>query len=440
MVVSGQNEGTRMTARLDDVVAADTAVVVDDQQHNQFQVHRSSMTSADIHRAEIARIFNHSWLYVGHESEVPGPGDFVRRPVGGRPVFMVRGAKSGHINVFHNTCPHRGAVVCRQDSGTSKLFQCFYHAWSFDSEGALKGVPDREAYGTKLDFSKLGLKRVPRVESYRGLVFASYDPDIVDLDTYLADAKEYVDLVMDSSESPLVVIKGTHDYSINANWKLLVENSIDGYHAQSTHSTYFRYLSSMGTDLAGGVSGRAVPLGNGHAVIEYTAPWGRPVAKWEPLFGEEAKADIDRQRADLVERHGEQRAHTIADMNRNLLIYPNLIINDIMAVTVRTLFPVAPDRVDVTAWELAPQAELKQLRQRRLDSFLTFLGPGGFATPDDLEALESCQQGYSSGGIEWNDISRGMARGPMANDEEQMREFWRRWQGQMGTAGARTAQ
>jgi len=121
-------------------------------------------------------------------------------------------------------------------------------------------------------------------------------------------------------------------------------------------------------------------------------------------------------------------------VNRNMLIYPNLIINDIMAVTVRTFYPPAPVAVDVTAWEFAPVNELKALRQRRLDSFLTFLGPGGFATPDDVEALESCQQGFASGGVAWSDISRGMGRTAMANDEEQMRAFWRRWQHQMGAA------
>lgn len=428
-----------MITRVGDRMAVDSPIVVDDPAHHEFRVHRSAMTSPEIHRQEIARIFDRSWLYVGHESEVPGPGDFVRRPVAGRPVFMVRGAKSGNVNVFHNTCPHRGAVVCRQDAGSSKVFQCFYHAWSFDSEGALRGVPDRDAYGSGLDFGKLSLRRVARVESYRGFVFASYDPEIVDLQTYLADAKDYIDLVIDGGDNTLGVIKGTNEYSINANWKLLVENSVDGYHAQSTHDTYFKYLSSMGTELRGGVDGRAVGLGNGHAVIEYTAPWGRPVAKWEPLFGEQARAEIDRLRADLADRYGQERAHTITEVNRNLLIYPSLIINDIMAVTVRTLFPVAPDRVDVTAWELAPREELSQLRQRRLDSFLTFLGPGGFATPDDIEALESCQQGFASGGVEWSDISRGMARRPMANDEEQMREFWRRWQQQMGSAADRNA-
>ncbi|ORW28670.1 aromatic ring-hydroxylating oxygenase subunit alpha [Mycobacterium palustre] len=416
-----------------------TPLVVDDQDRQVFRVHRSAMTSPDVHRAEIERVFGKCWLYVGHESEIPKPGDFVRRKVAGRPIFMVRGAKSGKINVFHNTCTHRGALVCRQDSGNAKVFSCFYHAWSFDTEGRLNGVPDREGYSNDLNYDELGLARVARVESYRGFVFASYDPDIVDLPTYLAGATEYIDLVVDGCGGSVEIIKGTNEYSFDANWKLLAENSIDGYHAASTHDTYFKYLVSLGTDMQGGVVGQAVKLGNGHAVIEYSSPWGRPVAKWEPLFGEESRSEIDRLRAELVDRYGEERARKMAEVNRNLIIYPNLIINDIMAVTVRTMFSPAPDRVDVTAWELAPSDELPTLRHRRLDSFLTFLGPGGFATPDDIEALESCQQGYTSGGVEWNDISRGMGRGSTASDEEQMREFWRRWQQQMGTAPYRAA-
>ena len=134
--------------------------MVDDQVNQTFRVHRSAMTSPEVHRAEIERIFAKSWLYVGHESEIPNPGDFVRRPLGGRPIFMVRGVNSGNVNVFHNSCTHRGALVCRQDSGTAKVFSCFYHAWSFDTEGELKGVPDRDAYAGGLKFDELGLKRV----------------------------------------------------------------------------------------------------------------------------------------------------------------------------------------------------------------------------------------------------------------------------------------
>jgi p-cumate 2,3-dioxygenase alpha subunit len=404
-------------------------LVEEDLAGHRFRVHRSTMTLPEIHAMEVERVFGRSWLYVGHESEIPEMGDYVRRPVGGRQVFMVRG-RSGQVNVFHNSCTHRGAMVCRADRGTAKVFSCFYHAWSFNTDGDLVGVPDRQAYGDGLDFSKLGLRSVPRVESYRGFVFLSYDPDIIGLVEYLADAKEYIDLVVDATGTP-EIISGTNEYAINANWKLLAENSIDGYHAVSTHDTYFKYLVALGTDLAGGVQGTAKALGNGHAVLEYAAPWGRPVAKWEPLFGEASREEIGRLRAELVDRHGEERASRMADTNRNLLIYPNLVINDIMAVTVRTFMPVSADRMEITAWEMAPSEELPQLRQRRLDSFLTFLGPGGFATPDDIEALESCQQGFHSGGVEWNDISRGMAREPQANDEEQMRAFWRRWNEQM---------
>jgi p-cumate 2,3-dioxygenase alpha subunit len=409
-------------------------LVDEDREHHRFRVHRSTMTSPEIHALELERVFARSWLYVGHESEIRDPGDYVRRPVGGKQVFMVR-SKSGEVRVFHNSCTHRGAMVCRKDQGNAKVFQCFYHAWSFDTEGRLVGVPDRDAYGDGLDFGALGLRSVARVESYRGFVFLSYDTGVVDLVEYLAGATEYLDLVVDAT-GDAEIIRGTNEYAIEANWKLLAENSIDGYHAVPTHDTYFKYLVALGTDLSGGVAGTAKSLGNGHAVLEYSAPWGRPVAKWEPLFGEDSRDEIGRLRADLVAKHGEERARRMCDTNRNMLIYPNLVINDIMAITVRTFIPTSADRMEVTAWEMAPRDELPQLRQRRLDSFLTFLGPGGFATPDDIEALESCQQGFHSGGVEWNDISRGMAREPLANDEEQMRTFWRQWNQQI-TGGTR---
>ena len=171
--------------------------------------------------------------------------------------------------------------------------------WTFDSEGKLKGVPDRDAYAGGLNFDELGLA-VARVESYRGFVFVSFDPDIVDLQTYLAGAKDYLDLVVDGCGGMSSSSRGTNEYSFTANWKLLVENSIDGYHASPpTTRTSSIWCRSAPTCRA---ASRAEPstLGNGHAVIEYSAPWGRPVAKWEPLFGEDARDEIDRLRADLV--------------------------------------------------------------------------------------------------------------------------------------------
>jgi len=181
------------------------------------------------------------------------------------------------------------------------------------------------------------------------------------------------------------------------------------------------------------VAGTGLDLGNGHAVIEYSAPWGRPIGQWVPLWGEAAKADVERIVAGLTERYGEERAKRIALKNRNLLIFPNLIINDIMAITVRTFYPVAPDLLHVNAWALAPIEETAAARKNRLESFLEFIGPGGFATPDDVEALQSCQSGFSNADqVPWNDISKGMGRAaPMADDEEQMRGFWRGWSARM---------
>src|SRR4029077_21110253 len=111
---------------------------------------------------------------------------------------------------------------------------------------------DRHAYPGGVNLDELGLRRGERVESYRGFVLASFDPDIVDLRTYLGDAKEYMDLVIDGCGGSVELVRGTNQYSFAANWKLLVENSVAGYHAESTHDTYFKYLVSIGTDLRGG--------------------------------------------------------------------------------------------------------------------------------------------------------------------------------------------
>ena len=418
------------------------AYIEEDEQHHVFRVRRSTMTSPEIALREQDRIFRRCWLYVGHESEVRAAGDFVRRTVAGQPLILVRG-KDGVVRCFFNTCPHRGATICRQDAGNTKVFQCFYHAWTFGIDGALVGVPDEAGYGDGFRREEMGLRPATRCESYRGFVFVCFDPAAPSLGDYLARAKDYIDLIVDAADGAVEIVAGTHEYAIDANWKLLAENSVDGYHGLPTHETYFKYVAGiekraaeeMGTQLSSpkGVVGRAFDLGNGHAVVEYEAPWGRPIAKWSPLFGLEAKPEVEAIRQRLRERHGEERARRMVDMNRNMLIFPNLVINDIMAVVVRTISPVSATRMSVAAWQLAPIAEAEGPRERRLESFLTFLGPGGFATPDDVEALESCQAGFACLGVEWNDLSRGMNRDPQTVDELQMRTFWRRWAQMMGT-------
>ncbi len=415
--------------------------IVERPEDEYFAYHRSVLTSPEVHAAELATIFKHCWLYLGHESEIPEAGDYRRRMIADQPIFFVRGRESGEINVFANTCTHRGATICRTDRGNANTFQCFYHAWTFDTEGQLIGVPDEQSYGGSWNKCDLGLVRVPRVESYRGFIFVNFDPHADDLPTYLAGAREYIDNLADASDvaasvlsgnggavrGSLEVLRGSHQYGIKANWKLLVENSMDGYHLAPTHHTYFQFLKDSGATVTPS-TGAMYALGNGHAVIEYSGAWGRPVAKWSPQFGAETRPQIEQIHDALVDQMGE-RGRAMAELNRNLFIFPNMFLMDNNAVAIRTIQPTAVGYMDAAQYELAPRNEHPSVRSVRLESYVTFAGPGGLATPDDVEALESCQQGAAARVAEWSILSRGYHDAvPSLTGEEQIRGFWRRWQ------------
>ena len=411
--------------------------VEDDRDGGLFRVNRQVFIDRDIFERERRLIFNRCWLYIGHSSELPAANSFVRRNVAGRELIFNRDRK-GEFRAFFNTCPHRGAMVVRDATGSAMAFKCFYHGWSFNNNGKFATRMQPGVYPD--DFGQAGcqdLVRVPKLAQYRDFWFVNYDAGAIALEDYLADARELIDVVADHSPDGMEIIGGAQEYSIAANWKLLVENSTDGYHAHETHSTYIEYLGEAiggppSLPTGDGVV-RATDLKHGHAAIEGVAPWGRPVAHWIPAWGDQGKVDVEQMHRELKERLGEDRAYRIAKQSRNINIFPNLVINDIMAITVRSFYPEAPDYMNVWGWALGPKGELPDFRKRRLDNFLEFLGPGGFATPDDVEALESAQRGYRNADFApWNDISRGMLKEvPAGDDEEQMRCFWREWSRRM---------
>jgi len=411
-------------------------LVIDDHERGLFKVRRTAFSSQEVFEHEREAIFDRTWLYVGHESELKGPNSFITRTPGGRPSIVTRDAE-GQLHAFLNACPHRGNQVARERSGNVRLFTCFYHAWSFDTKGALVGLPGDDAYTDAFDKKDMGLVPVPRFESYRGMMFVSFDTEIVDLVTYLGNARETVDHMLDFGGDDVEAVEGAQNYSIKANWKLLVENSMDAYHAASTHARYFReYIPAMGMDPSSWVGGakafvgwKGVDLGNGHAMIEGPA---LPT----PLDAS-APEELARIRAALDVKFGKERAHKIADYSRNLFIYPNLILISFWR-TVRTFYPVAPDYMEVDAWALLPRSESEHLRHKRIENFLSFLGPAGLATPDDVAALEGCQRGFLAlPDRTFSDISRGMGREPLNTDELQMRAFWRRWKAMLaGETGA----
>lgn len=397
----------------------------DDREMPRFRVNRRAMVDPEVFALEREHIFDRCWLYVGHETELTKKNDFKTRTVAGRPLIFARDAK-GEIRVWVNSCPHRGAMLCREGEGNARFLTCFYHGWSFSTAGECVSIPDDASYGE--NFARPGLAGPAKVDSYRGFVFVSFTDDIADLTTYLAGATEYIDLVADQSDEGMRVLSGTHEYSARTNWKLLVENSIDGYHAATTHQRYFQMvMAARGKiDPSALMDSRGIDLGNGHAVAAgaqgTSGLFGRPLS-------DAGQAERNARFEGFRRKFGDAWVDRMEGA-RNLVVFPNLILIDlVMGVVIRRLEPLEPGYLEVTAWHLAPPDEGEELHRQRLDNFLTFWGPGGLATPDDVEALETCQRSYAAAKeLPWSDISRGMAKPvPTASDEFQMRTWWRRW-------------
>ena len=409
-----------------------------DRERGRFLVHRSAYTSPEIFEEERRRILHRSWIVLGHESEVREKGDFVVRQVVDRELIFNRDA-DGRVNAFFNTCRHRGAAICREPRGNRKSFVCPYHGWAYRSSDQLFNQHATYGYGER--FNEDGfydLQPVPRIAARAGFYFVNFDAAAVALDDYLADAGPMLDAIAEQSGVGMEVVRGCHEYEIKANYKLICENSYDGYHLDLTHSSFVDYMRTMVKGIPVSemnIRGIAKSLGNGHACFELEIPTGRPVAQWLPVWGEQARVEIEAKRLELERRLGAAKAGRIAVTNRNMVIFPNSIINDQQTVLLRTVTPTAHNRMIIRAWSLGPVDEGPVLRRIRNEGALSFLGPGGFATPDDVEMLELCQKGFESSDVEWNDISKGYR--PDENtlrdtdehfdNELQMRAYWYRW-------------
>lgn len=420
-------------------------LIVDRPDEGVFRVHRSVMTSQEVYEREKSEIFDKCWLFVGHDSEIEANGDFRRRAVGGRPLIFVRGS-DGQIRVLYNACTHRGAMVCREHEGQASSFTCLYHAWRFNNKGELAGVLQPDGYSDAFHKENMGLKSPPRVESYRGFWFVNYDAQAEDLVSYLGGMRELMDLTIDAAESlgGWKILPGIAKYSVRANWKLLVENSYDGYHLAPVHSTYLDYMSwrqrkagvekvaiSDATSAETLKRTRSFAVKNGHGGMIHGAV-GRAIANPSPLWPDDIQAEVRRIWQENVDRFGIERGRQMSEVSRHMCIFPNLIFQDSQTgVRLRQILPVAPDLIDVMQWDLVPRNEREDLHESRMEYSLAFLGPGGLATPDDAEALEACQRGFAAREVEWSDISRGMMRTPQMNDELQMRSFWRGWRAKM---------
>jgi p-cumate 2,3-dioxygenase subunit alpha len=407
-----------------------------DPERGRFLVHRSAYNSADVFEEEKRRVLRKSWIVLGHDCEVPNKGDFIVRPVIDREIIFNRDV-NGKVNAFFNTCRHRGAAVCREARGNRKRFVCAYHGWAYKSSGELFDQNTTNGYGERFnDDGFYDLSKVPRLEQRGGFWFVCFDPYAEPLADYLAGAGPMLDEIAEHSSAGLRVVRGCHEYEIKANYKLICENSYDGYHLNITHASYVDYMKSMVQGLGTiDIRGGARSFGNGHACFELRIPTGRPVAQWLPVWGEEARVEIEKKKRELEERLGAEKAERIANVNRNMVLFPNSIINDQQTILMRTVTPMAHNRMIIRAWSFGPADESPLLQKIRNECTLSFLGPGGFATPDDVEMLELCQRGFDTSDVEWNDMSKGYHAGekslrddnPRFDNELQMRAYWSRW-------------
>jgi nitrite reductase/ring-hydroxylating ferredoxin subunit len=196
-------------------------------------VSRDVFVSDEIYRLELLRIFDRQWVFLAHESELPEAGDYVVRQLGSARVIVIR---DGEVRAFLNTCRHRGPALCRTDQGQVRNFVCPYHGWSYRRDGSLITTGFDRHFPDGTDLSALGLIPVPRLESYKGLVFGCWDPDIVPLEQYLGDFRWYLNAFFARSPGGMQVLAPPHRWRAKANWKFGALNFIgDSQHVLTTH-------------------------------------------------------------------------------------------------------------------------------------------------------------------------------------------------------------
>ena len=239
-------------------------------------------TDHDFHEFELAAVFDHSWLCVGRVDEIPDEGDYFTTTLHGDEKVIVARDSDGEINVMSSVCQHRGMCLtapAKRDRadwyeepgeqwGNTRTFRCPYHWWTYDLDGRLLGAPDM---GHRDDFDRSQI-RLPALETetWNGFVFANFDHNAAPLSPTLERATEmlrnhHLETMISTPRDVLV--------DLPFNWKLMVENFMEGYHNDRLHHDMY--------DLDTGDDPELENLTAGHMSLEYEpgagviAGWGR---------------------------------------------------------------------------------------------------------------------------------------------------------------------
>jgi len=398
------------------------------------KVHGSLYTDPQIFGEELRKIWYRTWVFVGHESEVPQPNDYVRKRLGLQDVIMTRD-KDGAVHLLLNRCAHRGNQVCDDDSGNSSSFRCPYHGWTYRNTGELLGYPYNQGYGgkNKLDLS-MGV--VPRVESYRGFVFGSFATEGPSLVEHLGAAAGEIDRLANlSPEGTVSLNAGWLQHKTKANWKLLAENETDGYHPQFVHGSIFGVTGSpIGALYSDASTAVTRNLGNGHSENDLR-PEFRKFAEPMRWFGTTEDRVPDYVAA-MRAKHGAEAEPILIEGAPHVMIFPNLFIAEIQVFNIQ---PVSAG--ECVQYSTAVQLDgAPELNKRMVSQSIGSVGPAGMLLADDTEMYERNQRGVEILDPEWLDVRRGLGREGVdddgftigtATDETGMRGFWKHYKSLM---------
>lgn len=375
-------------------------------------VHRSVYVSPGILAAERERIFGASWLYVGHESQVPNPGDWFATELAGRPVVMIRHG-SGAIHVLHNHCPHRGALVAGGRSGNAGMLRCCYHGWAFRPDGKLQAIPCMDSYqgtGVSIGDPRFDMQPV-RSETYRGFVFATLAPHGHGLGEWLGPAAAVLDNMVDRApEGELEIAGGCFRAIQRNNWKIYLENLHDGMHPKFVHQSSLRASDRVARQRAGNLESSALRM---RIIAANDQGFEQMSALTVDCFGpgHSTMRGFRNPRTDdpvaleyeerLAARRGREEADRILSLNfHNANFYPNVSVHPSF-MQLRVIFPLSVDETLVEMWTLRLKGAPEAFNRRNIVYANTVHSPSSIIKVDDLEAYRRVQAG-NSGGAEWN--------------------------------------
>ena len=352
----------------------------------------------DIYERELERVFARCWTLVGHESLIPKPGDFMSAYIGEDSVIVAR-QQGGGIKAFINACRHRGNKVCHALSGNSRSFVCAYHGWAYGIDGSLLSVPmEKQVYSAHgpFDRTKLGLTEVAQLDTYRGLIFATFDRSAPSLIDYLGDMAWYLDVYFAASEEGTIAFGPPSRARIKANWKVPSDNFAgDSYHVGWTHASMIKLAEQQ----AGGKRlGPAASVNSADSNgIQVTTTMGHGcgfMTDGADGFAvmlnnrELAMRYLQENRARLVERLGEFRGNRLYGSQLHATIFPNFSLLSPAFSTLKLWHPRGPHEIEVWSYPVIDAGWPQELQDAVAHNTTISFQPTGVFEADDAENFE----------------------------------------------------